>query len=527
MRPAAPTEVRSRRVKAACVAGLTVIAMLVPDLVAGPGSEAQEVSVPEAAPLDPPPVEDRADPDDQLAVGLEAAVALSPPESCLVVEMEGDRLFAHNEDLALVPASTHKLLTAAVALDVLGPDHRFATSFVAHPPREGIIDGDVALVGGGDPLLTTVGYALARRISPDEPLTALDLLADQVAASGVTHIKGSVFGDESRYDTVRTVGTWPDRYIDQEQIGPLSALTVDDGYRLVAGTDDARRRERSGDPAGDAARTFAELLRQRGIVIEGLAGAGPAPTGTEELTSIESAPLLDLVDQLLRTSDNGTAELITKELGLAAGTGGTTAAGVEVLGERGRALGLIDGAAAITDGSGLDPGNRRSCGHLVGLLERVGGPDGAVGEGLPVAGETGTLSRRFHDSAAKGRLRAKTGSLNSVTTLAGYVELVDGSSLTFAYMANGAPVTAELMSVQEWLGAVLALYEPACAPTESLGVIAPQQGPLSLSPGLAAGPVAPLLALLVAANLEALERHPEVLASRCLAAAPGFEVVLR
>src|SRR5690606_26542582 len=127
---------------------------------------------------------------------------------------------------------------------------------------------------------TTSVDAFVRRIA-DQPLTFLDELADRVVASGVRHVTGGVVGDETRYDQARSVDSWPERYLSQDQVGPLSALSVDDGYRRTVPPDGEGEpeRERSAEPATDAAAALVELLRSRGVVVDGGPSTGVAPAG--------------------------------------------------------------------------------------------------------------------------------------------------------------------------------------------------------------------------------------------------------
>ncbi|HRA34947.1 MAG TPA: D-alanyl-D-alanine carboxypeptidase/D-alanyl-D-alanine-endopeptidase, partial [Acidimicrobiales bacterium] len=248
---------------------------------------------------------------------------------------------------------------------------------------------------------------------------------------------------------------------------------------------------------------------------------GPAPPGAGELAAIDSAPLGDVVRQMLEESDNGTAELLTKELGVQAGTGGSTAAGTAAIVARAGELGVPTAGTVMADGSGLDRTNHTSCDALVGALVTSGGVDGAIGSRLPVAGRSGTLRDRFLGTPAQGRLRAKTGSLNSVTALAGFVTMSDGRTATFAYIANG-PQAEDPRRGQDFLGALLGQYEQACDDTPGEPLVAPVGSYVVQSAALAAVPLAGLLAPALEASLRAFEDHPEVAVSACLAGAPGF-----
>ena len=113
-------------------------------------------------------------------------------------------VFRHQADRALVPASTQKVVVGQVALDRLGADHRFRTRVLGPAPVDGVVTGDVALVGGGDPLLTTATYAFVRRTA-EQPLTFLDALADALVAGGVRRVTGRIVADDTRYDALRTI----------------------------------------------------------------------------------------------------------------------------------------------------------------------------------------------------------------------------------------------------------------------------------------------------------------------------------
>jgi D-alanyl-D-alanine carboxypeptidase/D-alanyl-D-alanine-endopeptidase (penicillin-binding protein 4) len=278
----------------------------------------------------------------------------------------------------------------------------------------------------------------------------------------VRRIEGSVIGDESRYDRERYVPGWPARYLDQNTIGPLSALSVNDGFtRYPTREDTATPPTPAPDPALDAAAVLERLLEARGIVVTGAPAAGVAPSGAVEVAAIESVPLVDVVAQLLRESDNSTAELLLKELGRTADAA-TTAGGAAVVAE------VVEpfGEPVIADGSGLSPDNRVSCKLLVGLLTRDGTGQ-VIAEQLAVAGVSGTLTDRFVGTDLEGVLRAKTGSLRNVAALAGVVE-DDDPALTFAFVVNGEPLPEHTADLQQAVAEALASW-PRVADVEALG----------------------------------------------------------
>ncbi|MDY7105435.1 MAG: D-alanyl-D-alanine carboxypeptidase/D-alanyl-D-alanine-endopeptidase [Actinomycetota bacterium] len=379
--------------------------------------------------------------DSRLSVPLQAVIDRAPPESCLVVSTDRGRIiYDHNQDLPLVPASNEKLLTAYAALLRLGPNHVYRTTLASNAPvADGVIQGDIWLVGSGDPVLASDAYVASFAEQP-QIHTDLEVLADRLVASGITAISGRVNGDESRYDDVRYVPSWPNRFIGQNQSGPLSALSVNDGFAAFPPEGQERggsgARTPASDPAQYAAAVFTDILEARGIDVSFNAQSEPVPAGSLELAAVDSPPLSDIVAQMLTSSDNTTAELLTKELGLRERGAGTTADGAAAIGQIIVEEGIDREGRVTVDGSGLDPTNRVPCRLLLNILVRSD-DDGPLGSGLAVAGQTGTLAERLTAAPLAGAVQAKTGSLSDVTSLAGYVETVPGEELAFAMILNG------------------------------------------------------------------------------------------
>jgi D-alanyl-D-alanine carboxypeptidase/D-alanyl-D-alanine-endopeptidase (penicillin-binding protein 4) len=175
------------------------------------------------------------------------------------------------------------------------------------------------------------------------------------------------------------------------------------------------------------------------------------------VASLESAPLADVVGEMLQHSDNLAAELMLKELGKRFGGAGTTAAGLGVVRETLQKAGLPVAELTANDGSGLDRGDRITCGLLVGIL-RHAGDRGALAQALPLAARDGTLAKRFLTSPAAGRLRAKTGSLEGVIALSGWVDAEQSARLVFSMLINDLPREAVGRALEERMGTALARY---------------------------------------------------------------------
>ncbi|MEV5507594.1 D-alanyl-D-alanine carboxypeptidase/D-alanyl-D-alanine endopeptidase [Streptomyces orinoci] len=351
---------------------------------------------------------------------LLADPALGERHSAEVIDvLSGERLLALDADGAYTPASTVKLATAAAALAALGPDHRIDTTVVESP--EGIV-----LVGGGDPTLTA---------HPGGPWAGLPELAEATArelrARGVDHTR--VAYDLSRYSgpVLHEIGP-------NDNLAPVTALMADEG-RLD--DSDHGPAARSADPAGDAARTFARLLADRGVRVDGEVTEGRAATGARRLAAVSSPPLSALVERALTNSDNDIAEALARQTALAGGRpAGFDGAG-QATAARLAALGLPTAGLHLADGSGLDRGDRVSADFLAHLLALAAAPAHPelrpLLTGLPVAGFSGTLRDRYPAAAARGLVRAKTGTLTGVNTLAGTVVSADGRLLAFAFLADG------------------------------------------------------------------------------------------
>lgn len=340
-------------------------------------------------------------------------------DGCVDVEQAGAPVYQLDPTKEVEPASNMKLLTATAALDILGAGYRYTTTVVASAaPVGGTLNGNLYLVGGGDPYLFTAAYDHSLYYS-ESVYTSVDQLAAQVRAAGITTVNGSVVGVATRYDGQIGVATWSPSYLAESDVGPLSALELDDGgpppptAGQPADTGPA-------DPPLFAAQAFTAVLKAAGVQVDGPATAGAQPARTVAVTRIQSAPLADELEQMLRTSDDTAAELVAKEIGYRAAGQGSTAAGTAAVERDVAADGLPAGQLVALDGSGLDTGDRVTCSLIVDTLERAG-TSGVIATGLPVAARSGTLTNRLAGTAAAGRVHAKTGTLDQVSALSGYV----------------------------------------------------------------------------------------------------------
>ncbi|GAA2426881.1 D-alanyl-D-alanine carboxypeptidase/D-alanyl-D-alanine-endopeptidase [Streptomyces mauvecolor] len=341
------------------------------------------------------------------------------PAASVLDTATGRVLYAVRADAAMTPASTVKIATATAVLSALPADHRFATRVVAPPGSAAL-----TLVGGGDPTLDKARLAA---------------LADDTARALRARSLGTV---QLAYDTSLFSGPEVHPIGPNENLAPVVALMTDEGR---TDSSDSGPAARTSDPAGDTARAFAELLRARGVQVDGPASAA-APAGAKPVASTLSAPLPEIVERMLTNSDNDIAEALNRATAIATGRPASFDGGAEAVPAQLARLQLPLNGAVFADGSGLNRVDKVTPDLLTRLLAKAADPARPelrpILTGLPVAGFTGTLSGRYDTaSAATGLVRAKTGTLSGagVNTLAGTVVDASGHLLAFAFLSTGTP----------------------------------------------------------------------------------------
>lgn len=338
----------------------------------------------------------------------------------------GTVLFRHGTG-AFVPASTTKLLTSLAALEKLGPMTRFSTKVVAEGNR-------LTLVGGGDPFLAS-GPAAAKGKYPAraDAVTLAARTATALAAQGITQVRLGY--DASLFTGPAVNPAWPANYLPDQVVPPISALWVDEGQvqgRYVS------------DPAGAAGRTFARALAKAGIKVVGPVRPQKAPPGAVTLAEMKSAPVGEIVQKTLEVSDNNSAEVLARQVGLAVSGDGSFRGGAAGVLAVLRGLDVDVAGSRLFDGSGLSRKNSLTAQILLDVLRVAASAEHPtlreVVTGLPVAGFTGSLQARFDVGplAARGRVLAKTGTLSEagVHGLAGIAADLDGDLLGFVMVAD-------------------------------------------------------------------------------------------
>lgn len=349
--------------------------------------------------------------------------------------VSGQTLFAGGAERRLRLASNMKLFTTATALARIGPAERFETALVATGPvANGVVAGDLVLLGGGDPSLTSQG---------------LTQLAAQVRAEGIVRVQGRLLYDETIFDRKRAIRRPGISGGPFSELGRLSGLSYESG--------------RSADPARSAAAAMVSILRRRGVEISKKTARGEAPAApsAEQLVAeVTSSPLRDLARSTNTFSVNFYAEMLVKDIAAEIAGRGTTPAGISLIKQFSAEAGA---ALKAVNGSGLartDIASPRSVGALlVHMLEQEEPVRDAFLDSLAVAGRTGTLARRMRGTAAAGICAGKTGTLTGVSALSGYCEVAPGRFIAFSILMNRVDV-GRAHRAQDRMAALVASYRP-------------------------------------------------------------------
>jgi D-alanyl-D-alanine carboxypeptidase/D-alanyl-D-alanine-endopeptidase (penicillin-binding protein 4) len=359
-----------------------------------------------------------------LKSGLHAA---GRSDGAYVVDLStGQLLFSSAAGTRRLPASVEKIYTTSTALLKFGPDANLLTSVHGDglQSANGTFTGTLYIRGGGDPTFGAAGFD---RSAYGTGATVQRLVADLVSSTGIRALKGAVVGDESYFDSARGTPATGYRFSPDVE-GSLSALVynrglVNQGSQVV------------NHPALYAAQQFATALRAAGIKVPSNTrlAAGPMPPSAITLTAVHSPKMATLVRLTNSPSDNFFAEMLVKGLGARFGKGGTTAAGAAVV--RSQLASSFHIHPQLLDGSGLSRGDRTSPREVVSALRGMSSNPAFVSS-LAVAGESGTLRDEMRGTAAQGRCRGKSGTLNDVSNLVGYCQARDGHTLAFAFMMN-------------------------------------------------------------------------------------------
>jgi D-alanyl-D-alanine carboxypeptidase/D-alanyl-D-alanine-endopeptidase (penicillin-binding protein 4) len=358
--------------------------------------------------------------------------ALGQLNGSVVDPVSGTTLWDHSASAAVTPASTTKVLTTAAALLALDPNTRLSTKIV-----QGADPGTVILVGGGDVTLTALPLGTESPLYPGA--AHVDDLVAQVKKANPNVKKVQV--DLSLFKGATTAPGWA------AGDAPSTFATQIGSVMADAGRQDPKNNNSMRVPnAGSAlASTIASKLSASG------GGQATAPKDAKVLAEVKSAPLTELVSDTMELSDDVLAEALARQVALATGQEATFAGGAAATIKVLKDHGFDTTGVKLSDGSGISTDNKIPAKLLTQLMAAAAAPEGknpntaklrAMLAGLPVAGGSGTLAdKRFEtpaSQAGRGWVRAKTGTLTGVNTLAGVVLDQDGRVLVFAFMSNGS-----------------------------------------------------------------------------------------
>ena len=395
----------------------------------------------------------------------------------------GDNLFSLNASKLVMPGSNMKILTLAAAADQLGWDYRYETKIVTTAPVEGgVLRGDLIVVGSGDPSIS----------ERSDEHGILQSMARQLRDAGIRRIDGRIIGDDDAFDDQLFGDGWAWDNLPYGYSAPVSALEYNEGsvdlvIRAGATAGDAVaiqvRPEGSGleidnrlvtiAESGSGKLTMERLPGSPHLIVRGqipakappfvrtasvdnptqffvnafrstLLGEGiqvakgaldidyvlpkPDRAGARTLAPRRSPPLAQLATAMMKLSQNQYAELLLKTIG-----------GRQAAADRLRRLGISDDSYIIADGSGLSRYDFVTEEALVKILQIFHDrPADATmfPATLPVAGRDGTLARRLAGTPAEGKVRAKSGSIDNVRALSGYIDAPNGETLAFSIIAN-------------------------------------------------------------------------------------------
>ncbi|MGW6936632.1 D-alanyl-D-alanine carboxypeptidase/D-alanyl-D-alanine endopeptidase [Lentzea sp. NPDC054927] len=380
----------------------------------------------------------------QALTGPAASSALGTVTGSVVDPANGTALWQQGDTTPATPASSLKILTAAAALLSLEKTDQLSTKVV-----QGAEPGSVVIVGGGDP---TISGVPGKSVYPGA--ATLDELVNQVKQKGaVTKVQF----DLTRYTGEALGPQWEQADIGGGSVAPIVPFMLDGGRVDQSNVNGAR----TASPAQAAADAFAQRIGAPGATV------GAAPPNAPVLGEIKSAPIEQLVDNMMQISDNVLTEAIAREIAIKTGNEPSFAGGVKAVRDVLTKNGFDLTTANFVDGSGLSATNKIPAKLLTDVLSAAAKPtldDPRTAKlrplltALPVAGGSGTLAGRYggNATAGKGWVRAKTGTLTGVNALAGMVVDVDGRVLVFAFMsASNRSAEAEVRPALDVMAAAL------------------------------------------------------------------------
>lgn len=338
-----------------------------------------------------------------------------------------DTIFCLNHKEPMIPASNTKLFTTATALELMGGKHLFSTKILSEDDNlfDQTLDGNIYIKGYGNPTFTS-----------DE----LEEMVNQIYQAGVKRITGNVVGDDTYFDNIYSRDDWISDERANVKLPPISALVIDRNRTVITKKKKGKYRNYFVDvenPPLFTARKLREKLVSYGIEVEGSAISGRCPSNAKTITE-KSVELRELIKIVNKNSDNFYAEVLFKSLGSAySGEQGNSFFSTQAILSYISDNGIYSTGTNIVDGSGISRFDQVTAGALVGLLEKIYFNIKQFDDfynSLSIAGVDGTLKKRMIGTSAENNFRGKTGTLNGVSSIAGYVTNADDDDIIICLM---------------------------------------------------------------------------------------------
>jgi len=338
-----------------------------------------------------------------------------------------DTLFSINHTTSMIPASNTKLFTTATALELMGGDYPISTKLFADDKdfSDGRLDGNIYLKGFGNPTFTTED---------------LEELVSKLYQSGLRKITGNIYGDDTFFDNVYSRDDWISEEKANVTLPPISALIIDRNRTIVSKKRKGRYRNyfvNVQDPPLFAAKKLKEKLVEFGIESDGKTLSGQTPGNAIPLLE-SSIELRKLIQEINKHSDNFYAECLFKTVGsVFSGRQGNSFYSTQAILNFIEDNSIYSTGTKLVDGSGISRFDQVTAGAIVGLLEKVYFNIDQYDDffnSLSIAGVDGTLHRRMISTLAENNFRGKTGTLNGVSSLAGYIRTSNDDDLIVCIM---------------------------------------------------------------------------------------------
>ncbi|WP_018143225.1 D-alanyl-D-alanine carboxypeptidase/D-alanyl-D-alanine endopeptidase [Alloscardovia criceti] len=391
----------------------------------------------------------------------------------VVADTSGNTVAAHNASQKLEPASTLKTLTAFAASVTFDAAETLNTTVQLSRNEADASTGTLTLVGGGDILLGT-GTNDNAHVNGRAGLASLaDRAVEALQSRGITHVQlqydNSLFNNDSLPSSLNSTSSVNEGYINEIE---TTAMAIDEARAWGTGAPSNPDSEgdfspqRSAYPAWDVTSAFAEALSSRGIAVDNSDYSNAkADSSAFEIASVQSAPMWQIIQLMLTNSDNSLAQLLGRLLAIRTGKDNSFAGATSAVSSIVSDHGIQTDNMVLADTSGLAPGNALTADTLVSvqaaLLDTthsiVGNSTWAAATGMPISQYSGTLIARDFTAEGRGLVRAKTGTLEKVTSLTGNVSRANGGALIFSVIVNGENLDQAISAVNTFVGKLVDL----------------------------------------------------------------------